>query len=103
MKMLLFVSSKCPVCPRAERIAKKLSREYSNKGLELNKVRLKTSEGKSLADEFNIRATPTIILLDGDENEWKRIVGVPDEGSLRGQIEKGLGLKKGFMQKLFGR
>jgi len=101
--MLLFVSSKCPVCPRAEKIAKKLSREYNKNGLELNKVRLKTSEGKNLADEFNIKATPTIVLLDEEENEWKRIVGVPDENSLRGEIEKGLGLRKGLMQRLFGR
>jgi len=101
--MLLFVSSKCPVCPRAEKIAKRLAREYAAQGLELNKVRLKTSEGKLLADEFNIRATPTIILLDEDEKEQKRIVGVPEEGSLRGEIEKRLGLRKGLMQRLFGR
>ncbi len=103
MEMLLFVSSKCTVCPRAEKIAKKLSREYKDKGLELNKVRLKTSEGKELADEYNIRATPTIVLLDEEGNENKRIVGVPDEGNLRGEIEKGLGLRKGFMQRIFGR
>jgi len=102
MKMVLFVSSHCPACPRGEKIAKKVSRDYIEKGLVFQKVRTRTKDGKSLANEFNIRATPTILLMDENEEETKRFVGVPDEGSLRGSVEQGLGLKKSFIQKIFG-
>ena len=101
MELLLFVSSHCPVCPKAERIVKRIIRGYLAKGLRFRKVRVQTAEGKVLSTEMNIRATPTIILRNS-ENEFKRIVGVPGEGQLKKEIEKGLGIKKGFFQKIFG-
>jgi len=102
MELLLFVSSHCPVCPKAERIVKRIARDYLDKGLKLKKVRIQTAEGKSLAGELGIRATPTIVFRDSEQNELKRIVGVPSEGQLKKEIEKGLGLRKGILQKIFG-
>ncbi len=103
MELLLFVSSHCPVCPRAEKIVKKVVRDYSNENLDFKKVRIRTSEGKQLSIELNIRATPTIVFRNNEGSETKRIVGVPDESQLKKEIDKGLGLKKGFLQKIFGK
>ncbi len=102
MELLLFVSSRCPVCPKAERIVKKIARNYSGKGLEFRKVRTKTREGKVLVGEMNINATPTIIFLDQGGNEVKRIVGVPEESDLKNKVEKMLGLKKSPLDRILG-
>ena len=103
MKMILFVSSGCPACPRGEKIAKRVSRDYAEKGLVFQKVRLKTKEGKVLADKFNIRTTPTIVLLDENGEETKRFVGVPEEEGLRDKVEQALGLRKSLIWKLLGK
>ena len=102
MKLLLFVSPGCPHCPDAERVAKKISPEYYHNGLAYKKIRTRTSEGKELSKNYNIRGVPTIILADDEGNELKRIVGAPSENVLRSEIEKHLGLRKSLFKKLFG-
>jgi len=102
MRLVLFVSSNCPACPRGEKIAKRISKEYAESGLVFQKARLKTKEGRNLADEFGIRATPTIVLLNEKEEETKRFVGVPNEGILRKEVEKALGIRKNLIQRIFG-
>ncbi len=102
MKILVFVSSHCPHCPNAEKVAEKIAPEYSEYGLSFRKVRMKTSEGKELASKYNIMAMPTILLLDDENNEIQRIVGAPSEESLRSKIEKSLGLKHSFFSRFFG-
>lgn len=103
MKILLFVSSHCSYCPDAERIVKRIVPEYSNYGITLEKIRIKTGRGKELSSKFNIMATPTILILGERGDETKRIVGVPGENSLRNEIEKELGLRKSFFDRIFGR
>jgi len=100
MKILLFVSSHCPHCPDAERIVRKIVPEY---GLSFSKIRMKTPKGKELSSKYNIMALPTLLILDNNENEVKRIVGVPDEDLLKNKIEKLLGLRKSFLGRIFGR
>ncbi|MCK4429594.1 MAG: thioredoxin family protein [Candidatus Aenigmarchaeota archaeon] len=102
MKLLVFVSSHCPHCPNAEKVAEKIAPEYSDNGLSFRKVRMKTSEGKELASKYNIMAVPTTLLLDNEDNEIQRLVGVPDEASLRSKIEKSLGMKGSFFKRIFG-
>ncbi len=102
MKILVFVSSRCPHCPNAEKVAEKIAPEYYNYGLSFKKVRMKTSEGKELVSKYNIMAMPTILFLDEEDNEIQRINGAPSEDSLRNKIEKSLGLKKSFFSRIFG-
>jgi len=102
LKVLLFVSSNCPHCPKAEHVARKIIPEYEDYGIVLRKMRTKSPEGKELAERYGIRGTPTIVIVDSDGNEKKRIVGVPSEDTLRKDIEKILGLRKSFFGKLFG-
>ena len=52
---------------------------------------------------YNVMGTPTTIFINDEGNELKRIVGVPSEGSLRKKIEKLLGMKVSFLDKVFGK
>ena len=102
MNVLLFVSSHCIHCPIAERLVKKVVPDYEEHGLELEKIRTATKEGKQLGKEFNVHGTPTIILINDEDKEIKRFVGTPDETNFRNEIEKMLGLKKSFFARFFG-
>ncbi|MCK4491756.1 MAG: thioredoxin family protein [Candidatus Altiarchaeales archaeon] len=103
VKILLFVSSRCSHCPGAERIVKEVVPEYSDYGVSFEKIRMKTGRGKRLSSEFNIMAVPTVLMLDDGGNEAKRVVGAPTESSLRNEIEKNLGLRKSFFDRILGR
>jgi len=103
LKLYLFVSPGCIHCPKAEKIVRKIAPEYYDKGLVYKKIRTKTPEGKQLSLKYNVMGTPTMIFLDSSMNELKRIVGVPGEGSFRSSVEKLLGLRKSFFERLFGR
>lgn len=102
MKLILFVSSNCPHCPRAEAVVKKVVPKYKDMGVEFEKVRSKTGEGKELISRLNVMSFPTILLVK-DREEIGRIVGVPSESSLEKKIEKSLGIRKSFLSSLFKR
>ena len=102
IKLLLFVSSHCPHCPGAERVARKVAPAYYEHGLSYSKIRTKTSEGKDLSSRYNIMGTPAMLLLDDDWKELKRIVGVPSEDSLKNDIENALGMRKSLFSRLLG-
>ena len=102
MKILLFVSSHCPHCPRAEAVVKKVAPEYHKHGVELEKIRLKTSNGKHLSEELGVLSTPTTLILNDKGIEIRRIVGVPSESEMRNKIEGELGLKRSFLERVFG-
>ncbi len=100
MKILLFVSSNCPHCPLAESVLREVAPNYSDKGLIYEKIRTKTTEGKELSVKYFIRSTPTMLFLNDENKEIERIIGTPSEEKLRKKIEKLLGLKKSFLNKL---
>ncbi len=102
MIVLLFVSSHCIHCPVAEKLVKKVVPDYEEHGLDFEKIRTATKEGKKLGKEYNIRGTPTIILLNDEDEEVKRFVGTPEEQVFRNELEKMLGLKKSFFARFFG-
>jgi len=101
VEILIFVSSHCPHCPKAVAIVKKSISKYAEHKIIYRKIRAKTAEGKILSNNYSITAYPTVILLDDNKNEIKRIVGIPNSGSLDSSIEKILGLKKHFLASFF--
>ena len=103
MNLLLFVSSNCRHCPKTEAVARRVVPAYYGHDINFEKIRVKTIEGKQLASRFNVMSLPTILMLDNDGNEIKRIVGLPSEENLRNDIEKGLGMKKSILSKIFDR
>lgn len=102
LEILLFVSPKCPHCPRAEYTAKKVVPEYSDYGVVLRKIRTKSREGRELSSQLNVMSTPTMVFIKG-EDVVDRIVGAPEVSSLRKRIEKHLGMRKSFLDRVFGR
>ncbi|MCD6591348.1 MAG: thioredoxin family protein [Candidatus Aenigmarchaeota archaeon] len=102
MKVFLFVSSKCPHCPKAERIMDMVLPEYREYDILFRKVRMKTEFGKGLSTRYNVMGTPTILFADDNGDEIDRIVGVPSKDTLRKRLEKSLGLKKSFLDRIFG-
>lgn len=102
MKLMLFMSSGCPHCPKAEAAVRRILPEYSSNGVEFEKVRTRTDKGKELSMRYGIRGLPTILMLDDEGNELKRMVGAPSDDNLRGKIEGALGLKKGLLSRLLG-
>jgi thioredoxin-related protein len=101
MKILVFTSSNCSHCPKAERVVREVAPIYSNYDVSHEKIRTKTPYGKELSIGYNVMGTPTILFLDENNNELKRIVGAPSEENLKKEIEKLLGLRKSFFSKLF--
>lgn len=100
MKILLFVSSSCSYCPKAEKVVSKVAPEYYEYGLKYKKIRIKTEEGKKLSTKFGIMSLPTILMLDDNGIELQKIVGVPSEENLKNKIEKELNLKKSFLSNI---
>ena len=100
-KLLVFVSSKCPHCPKAEGIAKEVAKKYAEQGLSFEKVRVRTGEGKQAAKELGVRSLPATVLMQ-DGREKKRFVGVPDQPALEKNVEEALGLRKSLFSKIFG-
>lgn len=103
MKILVFVSSNCPHCPKAEHVVKEIVPEYRDYGVSFEKIRVKTNRGKKLSTKFGVMALPTILMLDENGDEIKRIVGAPTENPFRNAIEKELGLRKSFLDRILGR
>lgn len=98
MKLLLFVSSHCPHCPKAASMVKRVLRDYKNEDVSFRKLRTKTADGKRLADEYGVTATPTLFVISNGKQD--KIIGVPDEGKLRKKLDKGLGIKRPFLKSL---
>jgi len=103
MEILIFVSSHCSYCPRGEKVVRDVVSNYSDYNISLRRVRVRTDEGKKLAEEFCVMSVPTILLVDDNGKEIERIVGVPSEDSLKDKIEKQLKLKKSIFDKILGK
>lgn len=103
MQILVFTSPNCPHCPGAEHVVQKTAPHYSEFGVSHKKVRVKTSEGKELFDRYNVMGTPTILFVSDEGAELNRIVGTPNEENLKRRIEKVIGIKKSFFNKIFSK
>ena len=102
MQILVFVSSHCPHCPKAVNSVGNLAPQYAEYGVTYRKIRAKTSEAKELSIKYNITVYPTILFLNDNKEILYTIKGAPSEDSLRKKIEQLLGLKKSFLNKIFG-
>lgn len=99
MKIMLFSTSTCPVCPKAERVAREVMPDYPQ--VTFVKYKANKGEGKRISAHYMVMGVPTFLMLDDSGNEIKRIVGVPSENSLRKQVETQLGIRKSFFKRLF--
>lgn len=52
------------------------------------KIDMEKGEGPELARKYNVRAYPTLLLIDGDGKVVKRIVGMQKKDQLLNQVEE---------------
>lgn len=71
-KLLFFTASWCSACKAIKPVVEK---EAPQKGFDVKYVDMDSDEGAYMADEFNIRNLPTLIVLDEQGVEIKRAVG----------------------------
>lgn len=72
MKLLYFGAEWCSSCKALKTIVEK---EAPIKNYEFKYVDMDSDEGAIMAEDFNIRSLPTLILVDKQGNEVKRAVG----------------------------
>jgi len=100
LRVEFFYSTKCPHCRAArstvkhvvkrfrKRLEKRFGRRFEKQlgwSLEVEEVNTWTHSGAVRAENYGIRAVPTIVV---NGNVKKKIVGVPREKELKGLIEK---------------
>ena len=64
-RIKLFWKDSCPRCPEAKAIARKLA----EKGYEVDYYNIETTEGLAEASLHMVLATPTMVLVDGSDEE----------------------------------
>jgi glutaredoxin len=66
MKIKIFWQKNCPHCPEARNIGKQLEKET-----EVQYFDIDTVDGLAEASYYNIASTPSMIIVDNDDNEIK--------------------------------
>jgi len=66
MKIKIFWQKNCPNCPEAKNIGKQLEKEA-----EVQYFDVDTVDGLAEASYYDIASTPSIVVLDNNENEIK--------------------------------
>lgn len=66
MKIKIFWQKNCPNCPKAKNIGKQLEKELAVQYFDIDKV-----DGLAEASYYNISSTPSMIIVDDDNNEIK--------------------------------
>lgn len=66
MKIKIFWQKNCPHCPEAKNIGKQLEKEA-----EVQYVNIDTVDGLADASYYDIASTPSIVVLDNNDNEIK--------------------------------
>ncbi len=77
----IFTKAKCPKCPAAKEIGKKLKKE----GIPVFHYDLDTTDGLAEASFYSILSTPSLIVEDGEEREvigWRGRVPALEEVKL---------------------
>ena len=66
MKIKIFWQKNCPQCPEAKNIGKQLEKEITVQYFDIEKI-----DGLAEASYYDIASTPSIIILDSEDNEIK--------------------------------
>ncbi|RLB64250.1 MAG: hypothetical protein DRH04_11670 [Deltaproteobacteria bacterium] len=77
-QLLVFVKNDCPRCPAAKALGEKLRRE----GQMVRQFDVETADGLAEASFYGVMATPTLIVVDEDEEvvaSWRGNVPPEDE------------------------
>lgn len=80
MKLLKFTASWCPSCKQLSKVLE----DFNDVPVE----EIDVEDRFELADKYGIRNLPTMILLDKDNNEIRRFVGLTTLDKIREFVNK---------------
>jgi glutaredoxin len=66
MKIKIFWQKNCPYCPEAKNVGKQLEKEIAVQYFDIDTV-----DGLAEASYYDIASTPSIIVLDNNDNKIK--------------------------------
>lgn len=70
MKLKMFTQPSCPRCPAAKAVVAKIEHK-----IKVESYDIKTPEGLAEALEYNVMATPSIVILDKEGNVLAEFLG----------------------------
>ncbi len=70
MILKLFTQPSCPKCPAAKAVVKQIEHK-----VKVEQYDIKTEDGLAEALEYNVMATPSIVVLDHDKNVLGEFLG----------------------------
>ncbi len=86
-KLIVFHMERCPNCPLAKKVAKKVADEL---GLEYEEIDVE--EDMITALQYSVASTPSIAVEDGNKSEVLFRSEVPDENTLKEAVRQMLGI-----------
>lgn len=87
MILKVFTQPSCPACPPAKELAEKLEKKM-DKILKVEYSDVSKPKGLAEATTYDVMSTPTLVLLDLDNNIKKVWVGTPEEQEVLDEIGK---------------
>jgi thiol-disulfide isomerase/thioredoxin len=91
-QFLEFSAHDCPVCRRMRPVVEKLAASCSELEARIVRVDVSTRSGRALAARFNVRGTPTFVLLNEHGVEALRLLGESTGEQLAAAVEQAFGV-----------
>lgn len=91
-KMIFFHTETCPVCNRMKEFLPEFKESCTSQQLHFHRVDVGRSENRPAATHFNIRAVPTVSVINEKGHEVLHLVGYQPESRLREAAVKVSGL-----------
>lgn len=82
-KLLFFYTDRCPICHRMMGLLPKVESDCSSDAFEVVRINVGLPENEAVASSFNVRAVPTIGLLNAQGKEIIHLIGYQTEDRLR--------------------
>lgn len=86
-KMLFFYADNCPICHEMEAFLPKFEAECRSDSFEFVRINVGEKKNAALAAHFNVRAVPTISVLNPAGKEIVHLIGYQQEENLRDAVK----------------
>jgi cytochrome c-type biogenesis protein len=92
-QLIEFTSQDCPACRRMEPVLARAQASCAGLGARMLLVDVGTARGLELARSLNVVATPTFVIVGGDNTEHARLIGELPLRKLQASVERAFGLE----------
>jgi cytochrome c-type biogenesis protein len=83
---LYFFQPNCPACLEMTPIVRAMTATCAGKGMAVHRIDISQREQRSMAAQYGIRGTPTLVFVDDAGKEVSRLVGASDLGTVHDAI-----------------